>query len=136
MSEQTEKINIIELLMGIKEDVSSIKTDMSNFKEAQRTEKEVIMKAIADVRSDYERELKGLECKFKELETRLTTKVNGLQTVQNSLVGDVDNLKKADDKKDAEKYRKILAFMSAGLGGMALAKLPDVITYFIKLAGN
>ena len=129
MSEQTEKINIIELLMGIKEDVSSIKTDMSNFKEAQRTEKEVIMKAIEDVRSDCEREL-------KELETRLTNKVNGLQTVQNSLVGDVDNLKKADDKKDAEKYRKILAFMSAGLGGMALAKLPDVITYFIKLAGN
>jgi hypothetical protein len=129
MSEQTEKINIIELLMRIKEDVSSIKTDMSNFKEAQRTEKEIIMKAITDVRSDYEREL-------KELEARLTTKVNGLQTVQNSLVGDVDNLKKADDKKDAEKYRKILAFMSAGLGGMALAKLPDVITYFIKLAGN
>lgn len=129
MSEQTEKINIIELLMGIKEDVSSIKTDMFNFKEAQRTEKEVIMKAITDVRSDYEREL-------KELEVRLTTKVNGLQTVQNSLVGDVDSLKKADDKKDAEKYRKILAFMSAGLGGMALAKLPDVITYFIKLAGS
>lgn len=129
MSEQTEKINIIELLMGIKEDVSSIKTDMSNFKEAQRTEKEVIMKAIADVRCDYEREL-------KELETRLTTKVNGLQTVQNSLVGDVDNLKTAGDKKDAEHYRKILAFLSAGLGGMALAKIPDVIAYFIKLAGN
>lgn len=129
MSEQTEKINIIELLMGIKEDVSSIKTDMSNFKEAQRTEKEVIMKTIADVRSDNEREL-------KELETRLNTKINGLQMVQNNLVGDVDNLKKADDKKDAEKYRKILAFMSAGLGGMALAKLPDIITYFIKLAGN
>jgi hypothetical protein len=129
MGEQTEKINIIELLMVIKEDVSSIKTDMVNFKEVQRTEKEVIMKAIEDVRSDCEREL-------KELETRLTTKVNGLQTVQNSLVGDVDNLKKADDKKDAEKYRKILAFVSAGLGGMALAKLPDVIIYFIKLAGN
>jgi hypothetical protein len=129
MGEQAEKINIIELLMVIKEDVSSIKTDMANFKEAQRTEKEVIMKAIEDVRCDCEREL-------KELETRLTAKVNGLQTVQNSLVGDVDNLKKADDKKDAEKYRKILAFISAGLGGMALAKLPDVITYFIKLAGN
>jgi hypothetical protein len=129
MGEQTEKINIIELLMVIKEDVSSIKTDMANFKEAQRTEKEVIMKAIEDVRSDCEREL-------KELETRLTAKVNGLQTVQNSLVGDVDNLKKADDKKDAEKYRKILTFVSAGLGGMALAKLPDVLIYFIKLAGN
>lgn len=129
MSEQTEKINIIELLMGIKEDVSSIKTDMSNFKEAQRTEKEVIMKAIADVRSDYEREL-------KDLETRLVTKVSGLQMVQNNLVGEVDNLKTAGDKKDAEHYRKILAFLSAGLGGMALAKVPEVISYFIKLAGN
>ena len=136
MSEQTEKINIIELLMGIKEDVSSIKTDMSNFKEAQRTEKEVIMKTIADVRSDNERELKGLECKFKELETRLNTKINGLQMVQNNLVGDVDNLKKADDKKDAEHYRKVLAFLSVGLGGMVLAKLPDFIKFLVKLAGE
>ena len=39
MIEQTEKINIIELLMGIKADVSSIKTDMTNFKEAQKVEK-------------------------------------------------------------------------------------------------
>lgn len=129
MSEQTEKINIIELLMGIKEDVSSIKTDMTNFKEAQRTEKEVIMKAIEDVRCDCER-------KLKELETRLTTKVNVLQTVQNSLVGDVDNLKKADDRKDAEHYRKALAFLSAGLGGMALAKLPDCIKFLVKLVGE
>lgn len=129
MSEQTENINIIKLLMGIKEDVSSIKTDMANFKEAQRTEKEVIMKAIEDVRCDYEREL-------KELETRLTTKVNGLQTVQNSLVGDVDNLKKADDRKDAEHYRKVLAFLSVGLGGMILAKLPDFIKFLVKLAGE
>ena len=129
MSEQTEKINIIELLMGIKEDVSSIKTDMSNFKEAQRTEKEVIMKAIDDVRCDCERE-------FKELETRLNTKINGLQTVQNSLVGDVDSLKKADDKKDAEHYRKVLAFLSVGLGGMVLAKLPDFIKFLVKLAGE
>ena len=55
------KINIIELLMGIKEDVSSIKTDMANFKEAQRSEKETIMKAISDVRIDYGRDLTDLE---------------------------------------------------------------------------
>ena len=35
--------------MGIKEDVSSIKTDMANFKEALR-EKDTIMKEISDVR--------------------------------------------------------------------------------------
>ena len=60
MSDQTEKINIIELLMGIKEDVSSIKTDMANFKESQRTEKEAIMKEISEVRIDYKRDLSDL----------------------------------------------------------------------------
>ena len=70
MGEQTEKINIIELLMGIKEDVSSIKTDMANFKESQRTEKDTIMKEISDVRTDYKRDLADMEARF-------TTKING-----------------------------------------------------------
>lgn len=129
MSEQTEKINIIELLMGIKEDVSSIKTDMANFKESQRTEKDTIMKEISDVRADYKRDLADMEARF-------TTKINGLQSVQNNLCGDVDTLKHAEDKKDAKRYRMTIAFIATALGGMALAKLPDFIAFCIKLKGN
>ena len=126
MSEQSEKINIIELLMGIKEDVSSIKTDMANFKEAQRTERDVIMKEISDVRTDYQRDL-------TDLESRVMSKVNGLQSVQNNLVGDVDTLKHAEEKKDAKKWRTVIAFIGTAVGGMIIAKVPDFITFLIQL---
>ena len=129
MSAENDKINIIELLMGIKEDVSSIKTDMANFKEAQKTEREVIMKEISDVRTEYQRDL-------ADLESRVMARVNGLHSVQNNLVGDVDNLKSEEDKKDAKRWRMTIAFVLTGLGGMALAKLPDFIAFCIKLKGN
>lgn len=124
-----DKINIIELLMGIKEDVSSIKTDMTNFKEVQRTEKEMMTKEISDVRTDYKRDLADMEARF-------TAKINGLQAVQNNLCGDVDTLKHAEDKKDAKRYRTTIAFIATALGGMVLAKLPDFIAFCIKLKGN
>ena len=128
-AEQTEKINIIELLMGIKEDVSSIKTDMANFKEAQRLEKDAIMREVQDVRSDYVRDLASLESK-------MTGKINQLQSVQNNIVGDVDTLKHADEKKYAKRYRTAIAFVMATLGGMALAKLPDFVAWCVKVGGN
>ena len=124
-----DKINIIELLMGIKEDVSSIKTDMANFKEVQRTEKEMMMKEISDVRTDYKRDL-------SDLETHLMGRINNMQSIQSSLVGDVDSLKSSEDKKDAKRWRVTIAFVLTGLGGMALAKLPDFIAFCIKLGGK
>lgn len=126
MSDQTEKINIIELLMGIKEDVSSIKTDMANFKESQRTEKETIMKEISDVRIDYKRDL-------SDLENRVMGRITNMQSVQATLVGDVDTLKHADEKKDAKKWRTVMAFVGTAVGGMLVAKLPDFITFLIQL---
>lgn len=129
MSEQNEKINIIELLMGIKEDVSSIKTDMANFKEAQRIEKDVIMKEISDVRIDYQRDM-------ADLESRVMTKVNGIQSVQNNLVGEVDNLKTKEDKALAKRYRTIIAFVLTALGGMVLAKIPEFITFCMTVKGD
>lgn len=129
MAEQTEKINIIEILMTIKSDVSSIKTDMANFKETQQTEKDMILKEIADVRSDYKKDIADIESKF-------FSKVNNLQTVQNTLVGDVDTLKHKDDEKDAKKYRLIIAFMLTGLGGIVLGKLPDIVSIYLKARGN
>lgn len=126
MSDQTEKINIIELLMGIKEDVSSIKTDMANFKESQRTEKETIMKEISDVRIDYKRDL-------SDLENRVMSRITNMQSVQSTLVGDVDTLKHADEKKDAKKWRTVIAFIGTAVGGMLVAKIPDFITFLIQL---
>lgn len=125
MSEATKELNIIELLMGIKEDVSSIKTDMANFKEAQRVEKESTAKEIADVRNDYKRDL-------SDMESRVLGKLNSLQSVQNTLVGEVDTLKHADEKKDAKRWKTVIAFICTSLGSMVLVKLPDFITFLAK----
>ena len=127
MSEQTEQINIIKLLMDIKADVSSIKTDMTNFKETQKVEKENIVKDIADVRSDCERDL-------KELEARVMTKLNGIQSIQNNLVGDVDTLKHAEEKKDAKRWKTVMAFIGTSVGSMVLVKIPDFIAFCIEVS--
>ena len=134
MGEQTEQINIITLLMDIKADVSSIKTDMTNFKEVQKVEKENIVKDIADVRSDYKRDL-------KEMEARVMTKLNGIQSVQNNLVGDVDTLnhdvdtlKHAEEKKDAKRWKTVMAFIGTSVGSMILVKIPDFIAFCIKVS--
>ena len=134
MGEQTEQINIIKLLMDIKADVSSIKTDMTNFKEVQKVEKENTMKDIADVRSDYKRDL-------KEMEARVMTKLNGIQSVQNNLVGDVDTLnhdvdtlKHAEEKKDAKRWKTVMAFIGTSVGSMILVKIPDFIAFCIKVS--
>ena len=127
MSEQTEQINIIKLLMDIKADVSSIKTDITNFKESQKVEKENTVKDIADVRSDCKREL-------KELEARVMTKLNGIQSVQNNLVGDVDTLKHAEEKKDAKRWKTVMAFIGTSVGSMILVKIPDFIAFCIEVS--
>lgn len=127
MGEQTEQINIIELLMDIKADVSSIKTDMTNFKEAQKVEKENTAKDIADVRSECERDL-------KELEARVMTKLNGIQSIQNNLVGDVDTLKHAEEKKNAKRWKTVMAFIGTSVGSMILVKIPDFIAFCIKVS--
>ena len=127
MGEQTEQINIIKLLMDIKADVSSIKTDMTNFKEAQKVEKENTVKDIADARSECERDL-------KELEARVMTKLNGIQSIQNNLVGDVDTLKHAEEKKDAKRWKTVMAFIGTSVGSMILVKIPDFIAFCIKVS--
>ena len=127
MSEQTEQINIIQLLMDIKADVSSIKTDMTNFKESQKVEKENTAKDIADVRSDCKRDL-------KELEAKVMAKLNGIQSVQNNLVGDVDTLKHAEEKKDAKRWKTLMAFIGTSVGSTILVKIPDFIAFCIEVS--
>lgn len=124
MSDEVKEINVIELLLKISNDVSSIKTDMINFKETQKSDKESISKEIADIRSDYERDI-------KELNDRLMSKLQTLQSVQNNLVGDVDTLKHADEKKDAKRWKTTLAFIGTALSGLFIGKLPDIISTLI-----
>lgn len=127
MGEQAEKINIIELLMDIKADVSSIKTDMANFKEAQRIEKENTSKAIAEIRSGYKKDL-------KELETKIMVKIKDMQSVQNNIVGDVDTLKHAEEKKDAKRWKTVMTYIGTSVGSMILVKIPDFLAFCIKIS--
>lgn len=127
MSEEAKKeINMMELLIKISNDVSSIKTDMTNFKEAQKLEKENTTKEIADVRNDYKRDL-------EDLESKVMSKIQNMQTVQNNLVGDVDTLKHAEEKKDAKRWKTTMAFIGTAFGGLLLGKLPDIIGNLITL---
>lgn len=121
MSGEPKDINIMELLLKISNDVSSIKTDMTNFKEAQKLEKENMSKEIADLKTDYKHD-------FKDLENRVMSKIQTLQTVQNNLVGDVDTLKHADEKKDAKRWKTALAFIGTAIGGLFIGKLPEIIS--------
>lgn len=132
----TEKVNVIELLMNIHSDVSSIKTNIENMEKTQQKDKEAIQKDIADVRADYQRDLTALESKFSSKLAVLQTTQNNFLAVQNNLVGDVDNLKTAEDKKLAKRYRTTIAFILTGVGGMILAKLPDFIAFCIKISGE
>ena len=116
----TTEINITELLLQISSDVSAIKTDMANFKEAQKIEKETFAKEIADVEANCER-------KIDDLENRIMSKFNTMQSVQNTLVGEVDTLKHAEDKKDAQRWKTIMAFVGTSVGSMVLVKLPEII---------
>lgn len=124
MSVEAKEINMLELLLKISNDVSSIKTDMTNFKEAQRLEKENTTKEMEDLRTDYKQDI-------KELNDKLMSKLQTLQSVQNNLVGDVDTLKHADEKKDAKRWKTTLAFIGTALSGLFIGKLPDIISTLI-----
>lgn len=115
--EATKEINVMELLIKISNDVSSIKTDMENLKKNQA-------KDNADVRADCQRDI-------EDLEKRMITKINNIQSVQNTLVGDVDTLKHAEEAKDAKRWRTVIAFVGTALGGMLVAKLPDIVRTLI-----
>ena len=133
MAEQKNEVNVIELLIGIKEDVSSIKTDMSNFKESQQKMQDNIQRDILDVRSDLQASIKNLDDKYRE-------RANQLQTIQAQLVGEVDTLKDriatlegAKEKEDARKWRKFVAYALSAIGGVFLVKLPAILSFTIKL---
>jgi len=128
-NEMKDNLNVTELLIQISRDVASIKTDMVNFKETQKSEKENTAREIADIRADFKRDI-------TDLETRVFSKIGNMQSVQNNLVGDVDTLKHADEKKDAKRWRTVMAYIATAVGGMILAKLPDLCITLLNTAGG
>lgn len=120
-----DNLNVVELLMGIKEDVSAIKMDMSNFKESQRTEKEATSKEIQAIKAE-------LKSDIDSINDSLQKRINSVQTVQNALVGELDVLKHAKDKDYSNKWKTTTGFIFTSLGSMLLVKLPDIIKYFLQ----
>lgn len=132
MEKPKDEVNVIELLIGIKEDVSSIKTDMANFKESQQKMQDSIQRDILDVRSDCKTALNNIEEKFKD-------RTNQLQSIQSKLVGEVDTLEsrvtkleQVQTEADARKWRKFVAYALSAIGGVFLAKLPAIIAFTLK----
>lgn len=121
-AEGTKDINMMELLLKISSDVSSIKTDIANFKEAQRLEKENTARELEDVRCDYKKEI-----------TELEEKVNELDSKTDKLEKRVEELERADDTKDAKKWRTVTIYILTALGGMFVAKLPDIANAIIGI---
>ncbi len=113
-SENKDNINLTELLIKISSDVSAIKSDMQNFKDSYKSEKESLLAKIDDVRNDCEKELMRQDAQIKQL----TVYVEAVRTEK--------------DKTDAKKYRSVIAFILVGLGGMLLALVPSFFIFIIK----
>ena len=109
MGGETKEINLntSELLLKISTDVAEIKSDMSNFKESYKTEKENLISKIADVRSDFEKDIARHDAELKQLNVY------------------IEAVRTAKDKEDAKKWRTVIAFILTGLGGMLLSRIPD-----------
>lgn len=122
MGDATKDINMMELLLKISSDVSSIKTDIANFKEAQKLEKENTARELEDVRCDCKKEITALEGKVAE---------NTLEIEK--LKKRIEELERADDTKDAKKWRAVTIYIMTALGGMLVAKLPDIVRAIIEL---
>lgn len=124
--ENKDNINLTELLLKISENVSAIKTDMQNFKDSYKNEKENLLAKIDDVRIDFEKEIKTLKESFDEKIKQQDAQIKLLTTY-------TEALRTQKDKEDAKKWRTVIAFIGAGIGGMILSRLPDIIMFLIKL---
>lgn len=127
-SEKSADINLTELLLKISSDVSAIKTDMQNFKDSYKNEKENLLAKIDDVREDFDKEMKAMKEAFEEKLKQQDAQIKLLTTY-------TEALRTQKDKEDAKKWRTVMAFILAGLGGMLLSRVPDIIMLLIKLKG-
>lgn len=123
MSEEN-KINMVELLIGIKEDVSVIKTKMSSFEEAQERDREFLSNKIDILEAQHEEDKIALQKRhqedIKEISEALNEKISSLQE-------EVNSLKRQKDEEDAKRWRAIVKYFLTALGGILVAKLPDIL---------
>jgi hypothetical protein len=123
MSEEN-KINMVELLIGIKEDVSVIKTKMSSFEEAQERDREFLSNKIDILEAQHEEDKIALQKRhqedIKEIKEELNEKISSMQE-------EVNSLKRLKDEEDAKRWRAVVKYFLTALGGILVAKLPDIL---------
>lgn len=138
-----KEINIIDILFTIKEDVSSIKTDMANFKESQKLERERFNKELEEQNNIFNKNIsevkKDLTKNLSDTETKLQKRITDLTSVQNNIVGDIsflkdeiNNLKQAENNKLAKQWKTIMGFVGTAVCTAIIAKLPDIVALFVK----
>ena len=120
-----DDINVMELLLKISENVSAIKTDMANFKETYKNEKDNLTTLINDVRSDAKMDLASAKSTFQ-------MEIDAIKKVQERQEKDIQSLQGTDDKKDAKKWRIVTAFILTAVGGFLIARLPDFIRFVLN----
>lgn len=131
-AEAQNDINVMELLLKISENVSAIKTDMANFKETYKGEKDNLTAQICDARNDAKMELASAKSAF-QIEIDAVKKVQETQDKRiEELEKTVTELKNADDKKDAKKWRIVIAFILTALGGFLLSYVFDFVKFILN----
>ena len=120
-------INVLELLIQISNDVSAIKTDLTNLKDSQTKDRADINKCLLDTSEDSHKEVEAVK-------EAMNHKVNQFEERVSTLEKEVDVLKHAEEKKDANKWKVVTAFILTAVGGMVLAKIPDFISYLMVLS--
>jgi hypothetical protein len=125
MVEKSADINLTELLLKISSDVSAIKTDMQNFKDSYKSEKENLLAKIDDVRKDFDKEIKTMKEAFEEKLKQQDAQIKLLTTY-------TEALRTQKDKEDAKKWRTTIAFILTGIGGLLVGSIPFILKAFIQ----
>ena len=124
-SENKDNINLTELLLKISSDVSAIKTDMQNFKDSYKNEKENLLAKIDDVREDFDKEMKAMKEAFEEKLKQQDAQIKLLTTY-------TEALRTQKDKEDAKKWRTTIVFILTGIGGLLIGSIPFILKAFIQ----
>ena len=125
MGSAQDDINVMELLLKISENVSAIKTDMANFKETYKNEKDNLTTIINDVRSDAKVDL-------AQAKSTLQMEIDAVKKVQEEHSKAIDKLQHADTEKDAKKWRIVIAFILTAVGGFLMSYVFDFIKFVLS----
>lgn len=125
MGSAQDDINVMELLLKISENVSAIKTDMVNFKETYKNEKDNLTTVINDVRSDAKVDL-------AQAKSTLQMEIDAVKKVQEEHSKIIDKLQHADTEKDAKKWRVVIAFILTAVGGFLMSYVFDFIKFVLS----